>query len=58
MFDVLARYFSAVFVLTFLASFGMSPEASVDENAITAMKAGAIFAVVMGLCINWKDYKG
>jgi hypothetical protein len=41
-----------------LASFGMSPEASIHENIITSMIIGAIFTVVMGLCINWKDYNG
>ena len=58
MFDLFSKTFSAVFVLSFLASFGMSPESSIDENIITSMKIGAICAVVICLCVNWREYNG
>jgi hypothetical protein len=58
MFDVLSRYFSVVFGLTFLASFVMAPEATIDEKLIISMKIGAIVTVVIGLCVNWRDYNG
>jgi len=58
MFDLFSRVFSVVFGLSFLASFGMSTNPDIEANIIASMQIGAGVAVLVCLCVNWRDYKG
>jgi|SaaInlStandDraft_2_1057019.scaffolds.fasta_scaffold978808_1 hypothetical protein len=59
MFGLLSWYFAAFFIFSFVLFFFMTgTETTIDEILLLSMKFAAGLTVVMGLCINWKDYKG